>query len=126
VPSRMALARARELILTARTITAAEAHAVGLVDRLVPAGKLEREIKAVIKMLFRAEPGALAETKDFTAAMAGQNLDEQCSAAQSKLLELVNSGTVAGGVQAFAQDELPEWSVAFKSKEPLVHEQEQH
>ena len=126
-PARIPLARARELILTARTISAAEAHAAGLVDRIVPAGRLEREVKSIIKMLFRAEPGALALAKQHTAAMAGcdaagRALEAQCRSAQAALLELIQSDAVGEALKAFALEELPEWSVGFKTSETLVHE----
>lgn len=41
LPRRIGLARAKRMMLTARTVTAEEALAAGLVDELAPAGKLD-------------------------------------------------------------------------------------
>jgi len=113
-------ARARELVLTSRLFSAEEAHVFGLVDRVLDPVKLERSVKAVLKMLFRAAPAALAETKRFTASLEGTTLEEQCASAQKALLKLTGSNEVRAAVAAFQNEDLPEWSVSFKAKNPLV------
>lgn len=119
---RVTPARARELILTARVFTAAEAQAIGLVDRVYPEEKLERGLKSELKMLFRAAPSALAETKAFTAALDGLSLEGQCALAREALLRLSAADDVQHAVAAFQKDELPRWSVAYKPGVPLVVE----
>lgn len=120
---RVSPARARELILTARVCTAAEALALGLVDRVYSAEKLERGLKSELKMLFRAAPSALAQTKAFTAALDGLSLEGQCALAREALLRLSAADDVQHAVAAFRKDELPRWSVAYKPGVPLVVEQ---
>ncbi len=55
--------RALDLVLTGRGLGAAEAHAVGLIARVVPDDILEREAAAVVAALVAASPSALALTK---------------------------------------------------------------
>ena len=113
-------ARARELILTSRVFSADEALAYGLADRVLDPAKLERAVKGALKMLFRAAPSALAETKRFTASLDGLSLDEQCASARKALLDLTASDVVQSAVAAFQNEDLPEWSVPFKPKGPIV------
>ncbi len=63
VVSRLGEARARDLFLTARTVDAAEAHRLGLADRLAPPGELDRAVEAVVDDLLRAGPAALGAAK---------------------------------------------------------------
>jgi enoyl-CoA hydratase/carnithine racemase len=58
---------ARDLMLTARTVDAAEAHRMGLVTRVVPDGALEAEAQALAREVARSPRGGLAATKAITA-----------------------------------------------------------
>lgn len=51
-------AKALELLLTGRTIGAAEAHRIGLVNRCVPPGRVLAEARALGGAIVRAEPAA--------------------------------------------------------------------
>jgi enoyl-CoA hydratase/carnithine racemase len=60
-------AHARDLMLTARVVDAAEAHRMGLVTRVVPDGALEASALALALEVARSPRGGLAATKAITA-----------------------------------------------------------
>jgi len=62
-------AHARELMLTARPVDAAEAHRMGLVTRVVPDGTLEAAATTLAHEVARSPRGGLAATKAITAAL---------------------------------------------------------
>jgi len=62
-------AHARDLMLTARLVDAAEAHRMGLVTRVVPDGALDAAILTLAQEVGRSPRGGLAATKAITAAL---------------------------------------------------------
>ncbi len=70
VVERTGPARARDLFLTARTVDAAEAARLGLVDRLAPGGGLDAAVEAVVDDLLKAGPVALGAVKRLVADVA--------------------------------------------------------
>lgn len=62
-------AHARDLMLTARIVDAAEAHRMGLVTRVVPDGDLEEAALALAREVARSPRGGLAATKAIAAAL---------------------------------------------------------
>jgi enoyl-CoA hydratase/carnithine racemase len=58
--------RAREILLTARLVDAAEARAIGLVDQVHPAAELEGRVRALATHLGELAPLTLAATKEAT------------------------------------------------------------
>jgi methylglutaconyl-CoA hydratase len=67
---------AMDLVLTGRVLSAAEAHGVGLVSRVVPDRDLERETQALTSELARASASAVAFTKQLFYQLDGQTLSE--------------------------------------------------
>ncbi len=63
LPRRVGLARAKELILTARVIEAAEALSIGMVDRVASPDALMAEAQAWAAELGQGSPAAVALTK---------------------------------------------------------------
>jgi len=55
--------RTRELLMTGDLIDAAEAERIGLINRVVPADRLEAEVDALADRLARAPPDVMAPTK---------------------------------------------------------------
>lgn len=68
--------RALDLALTGRVLSAGEAHAAGLVARVVPDEELEREAAALVATLASASPSALALTKQLFYQLDGRSLEE--------------------------------------------------
>jgi methylglutaconyl-CoA hydratase len=67
---------ALDLVLTGRTLGAAEALAAGLVSRVVPDADLERETGELARTLAAAPASALALTKQLFYQLDGQSFDQ--------------------------------------------------
>jgi 2-(1,2-epoxy-1,2-dihydrophenyl)acetyl-CoA isomerase len=63
LPRLVGVAKAQELVLTARVILAEEAHEIGLVNKVVPADALLDEARAMAKMMAAHDPAVLACAK---------------------------------------------------------------
>jgi len=63
-------ARTKELVMTCRRFTPAEARAAGLLNRVVPAAALEQEVAALAAELAAKPPVPLAITKEHVNAVA--------------------------------------------------------
>jgi enoyl-CoA hydratase/carnithine racemase len=63
LPAVVGLGRAKEMIMTARTIDAAEAHRIGLVNRVVPAEELDAATQALVDELLANSPVAVGRAK---------------------------------------------------------------
>jgi enoyl-CoA hydratase/carnithine racemase len=63
LPAVVGLGRAKELIMTARTIDAAEAHAIGLVNRITQAVELDGAVQALLDELLAHSPIAVGRAK---------------------------------------------------------------
>jgi enoyl-CoA hydratase len=71
MPALVGLAKAKELIFTARVVDAAEALAIGLVNKVVPAADLEREVNAMALMMAENSPIAIRLSKEVMNAASG-------------------------------------------------------
>ncbi len=69
--------RAAEICLTGRRVDAAEALAIGLASRLVPAGELDATVQQTVAALLAVNRDAAAETKALLLAAAGRTQAEQ-------------------------------------------------
>jgi 2-(1,2-epoxy-1,2-dihydrophenyl)acetyl-CoA isomerase len=63
LPRLVGMAKALELVLTARVIPAAEAAEIGLVNRVVPAASLQDEARAMARAMLECRPEVLAAAK---------------------------------------------------------------
>jgi methylglutaconyl-CoA hydratase len=64
--------QAADLVLTGRTIDAAEALRIGLVSRVIPADRFDAEVAAVVDGMAKSPPQAMQLTKRLFYAMDGQ------------------------------------------------------
>jgi 2-(1,2-epoxy-1,2-dihydrophenyl)acetyl-CoA isomerase len=101
------LAKAKELVLTAEIIDAAEALRIGLVNRVVPAGELENATRALAAKIAAGPPlaAALAKsllnraaTADLAAALEGEAFGQSIA---------ITSEDHAEGVCAFVEKRAP-------------------
>jgi enoyl-CoA hydratase/carnithine racemase len=74
LPAVVGLGRAKELIMTARTIDAAEAHRIGLVNRVVPAEELETASQVLVDELLANSHVAVGRAKRVIDASARPTL----------------------------------------------------
>ncbi len=75
LPRLVGRARARDLVLTARKVTAAEALEMGLVDRVVPGAELLETAREVARGLAEIEPEVLAAAKAALDFGAGHDME---------------------------------------------------
>ena len=90
LPRLVGLGKALELVLTARVLSAGEAAAIGLVNRVVPADSLAKEARETARALAELRPEVLAAAKAALHFGAGASMadamrnEQQASAALRK------------------------------------------
>ncbi|HEX6470902.1 MAG TPA: enoyl-CoA hydratase/isomerase family protein [Streptosporangiaceae bacterium] len=92
------LARALEICLTARTVSAAEARDLGIAQAVVPAAELDGAVRDLTAALLAVDAGAAAATKVLLQQAVGNSLDEQAAAerrAQLDRLRALRTATLA-------------------------------
>ncbi len=67
---------ALDLVLSGRLLSAPEAHACGLVSRVVPEQELDRELDALTRALAASPGSALALTKQLFYQLEGQSFEQ--------------------------------------------------
>jgi len=98
--------RARNILLTARLVDAAEARAIGLVDEVHPGDRLETNVRELAERLTELAPLTLAAVKEATrrvtrAAALGD--------AEDIILSCYLSEDFKEGVRAFLEKRKPDW-----------------
>ncbi|HSL34685.1 MAG TPA: enoyl-CoA hydratase-related protein [Candidatus Limnocylindrales bacterium] len=104
LPRIVGLARAKELLLTGRVLTAAEAERIGLVNEVVPAGEAVARAQAIGEEIAERGPLAVREVK----ALVDAALDRDLAAG--------HAAEVEASVRIFATDDLLEGATAFLAK----------
>ena len=109
LPRKVGMARAMELILTGRRISAAEALDIGLVNRVVPRDELEAATGALASELCSASPRAARLAKD--AARRGVNvpLPHGIEIEDWAWRRAVETEDRREGIAAFNEKRRPEW-----------------
>ena len=101
--------RAKDLILTGRRLNAAEAFAIGLVQRLAPEGRLMEVALAVAEQIAENAPLAVAAAKH----AVDRGLDLEMDAALALELEqydtVLRSEDRLEGLRAFSEKRRPVW-----------------
>src|SRR5262249_33775194 len=76
LPRLIGAARARELILLGEPLDARTAERYGLVNRVVPAADLERELDATVQKLLALPPASVRASKRLTARAFDLGFDD--------------------------------------------------
>lgn len=100
---------ARQLLLTARRVPAAEARTLGLVDELAPAADVVARAVAWIDALAACAPSSLALTKRLLAELPGRSLDAALAFAAELNADTRATDDCKEGVAAFLGKRKPRW-----------------
>lgn len=102
--------RASNLILTGRTITGAEAAAIGLASVAARAEKLERVVNETVRKLSSLSPAALGIAKKAIYAWDSMHFDKGLARAEKIYLdELMQTEDAHEGIRAFMEKRQPKW-----------------
>ena len=99
----------RDLLLTGRILSAEEAHALGLVTRIVPERDLVPEARALAQRLLRNSPAAVESTKRLLRQFSDRHLPDDIEAAIQASVDARSSADFQEGVTAFLEKRDPVW-----------------
>lgn len=109
LPRLIGAGRAKDLILTGRRINAAEAFAIGLVQRLAPEGRLMEVSLSVAEQIAANAPLAVASAKHAIDAGAALGLDEALDLELKHYETVLASEDRKEGLRAFGEKRPPVW-----------------
>ena len=99
-------ARAKEMLFTGRLLPAAEAVAIGLINRVVPKASLESEVLALAQQIAANAPLTIRATKEMT-----RRLMDRPEQGDADLIEMCYmSADFKEGVRAFLEKRKPAWT----------------
>jgi methylglutaconyl-CoA hydratase len=101
---------ARDLLLTGRIIEANEAHRIGLINEIVPAGKLIERARELASQLMENSPASLACTKRLLSDHARVELDAQIQSAVRENAAIRATSDFREGISSFLEKRKPRWS----------------
>ena len=99
-------AHARDLLLSGRRMTGAEAHRIGLVNEVVSLDVLDRRAREVAEELASNSPQAMAATKRLMPAISQDEIERACVVnAKARMTDDCREG-----VRAFLEKRAPSWT----------------
>ena len=107
LPRLVGRSRAMELMMTGRMVDAAEAEAMGMVDRVVPAADLPDETARLAAAIASAPPIAIAGIKRALDRCERNDLGEQLALESEHQLRAFLSEDAAEGMNAFFEKRAP-------------------
>jgi len=110
LPRRIGIRAAADLILTGSQVSAAEAHRLGLVTRVVPDHELPEAAEALLKELRTLSPSVLRLTrKTLTHLHSAEFLKRLEEVERVYLSELMQTHDAPEGIRAFLEKRKPVW-----------------
>jgi methylglutaconyl-CoA hydratase len=101
--------RARELLLTARPFTAAEAREYGLVNQIVPADELIPKAKEMVRLIAGNSPVAVRLAKGLIRDLQALSLDQALASAVHVNALVRNTEDFKEGITSFLEKRSPIW-----------------
>jgi enoyl-CoA hydratase len=100
---------ANELMMTGRLITAGEAAAAGLVNKVVPDDEFDEAVRIWVTDIAAKSPLLLGMGKQALAATRDLSLDSALDYLQGQLALAFTTDDLAEGVRAFKEKRSPQW-----------------
>jgi 2-(1,2-epoxy-1,2-dihydrophenyl)acetyl-CoA isomerase len=107
LPRLIGLRRTQELLLTGRVLTAEEALAWGLVSRVVPTQRLEREARELARRLADGPTDALVRMRRLLRGTWDASLERQLQRERAEMVASAASDDAREGITAFAERRTP-------------------
>jgi methylglutaconyl-CoA hydratase len=101
--------RARDLLLTGRMITAAEAKELGLVNEIVEPNRLMDRAKELAAVLIEASPSSLTRAKRLLTASASRTIDADLERAVLENARIRCTPDFKEGLASFLEKRKPQW-----------------
>ena len=101
--------KARDLLLTGRLIEAAEAKEMGLINEIVPAGKLMERAKELADTLIAASPSSMTRAKRLLTSAAAAGLDADLERAVLENARIRCTPDFKEGLASFLEKRKPVW-----------------
>jgi methylglutaconyl-CoA hydratase len=101
---------ARDLLLTGRTIEAAEAHRLGLVSQIADASNLISSAQSLAATLLACSPTSLRATKKLLCDFAAPEIDRELHLAAAESGRIRSTQDFSEGLSSFLEKRAPRWS----------------
>jgi methylglutaconyl-CoA hydratase len=101
---------ARDLFLTGRILDAAEAEAMGLITRVVPAEQLLRVARELAATLISNSPGSVLATKRLLVRASEAEIDRRIELAVAESVAIRSTSDFREGLAAFLEKREPHWT----------------
>ena len=111
LPALVGPRRALDLILTGRTLTAEQAHALGLVTEVVGEGELDAAVAKLLATLAELSPAALPLARRAVLRAPGLDFERALDEMEKLYLDtLMKTADAAEGIRAFIERRKPVWT----------------
>ena len=107
LPRMLGWAKASELIFTGRTLSAAEAHDLGLVNRVVEQGKALEVTMEMAEEIAANAPLAVQASKRMMRSSLSEEFDDHVHHVYLQLIPLMNSRDFQEGMRSFLEKRAP-------------------
>lgn len=112
LPRIVGLGAAKDLILSGRHVTAAEALRIGLVNRVCPPNELMDEAYKLANVFLSKGPDALATSKQLINRTMATSLETGLEEERKRFAEAFGAGEQSEGMAAFLERRKPEFDVS--------------
>ena len=99
--------RAKKLIYSARSIGAAEAERIGLIDHVCAAGQLDAELKSLIDAILAGSPFTLRRTKEMLRDVGHGRTSSETHESLAAFVEATQGDDFREGIDAFLIGRVP-------------------